>query len=172
MLANEHSKIANVKQLCKEVVADIALGRKRKPVRGKLWRRISLSAGTTQLDLSSKLKSRLGQRRPSEKSREAGRPGNSEERQPMQAALVDNNPHGDPILAERYRTAFGKNMKASSQNSTFTFLQCTIVNSILVTVPYSRSIFSVNFIILSDVTIYCVPSHQGVCVCPYKYTSC
>ena len=101
-----------------------------------------------------------------------GGEGNSEERQPMQAALVDNNPHGDPILAERYRTAFGKNMKASSQNSTFTFLQCTIVNSILVTVPYSRSIFSVNFIILSDVTIYCVPSHQGVCVCPYKYTSC
>ena len=101
----------------------------------------------------------LGQRRPSGKSREAGRPGNSEERQPMQAALVDNNPHGDPILAERYRTAFGKNMKASSQNSTFTFLQCTIVNSILVTVPYSRSIFSVNFIIFSDVTIYCVPSH-------------
>ena len=113
----------------------------------------------------------LGQRRPSGKSREAGRPGNSEDRQPTQAALVDNNPHGDPILAERYRTAFGKNMKASSQNSTFTFLQCTIVNSILVTVPYSRSIFSVNFIIFSDVTIYCVPSHQGVCVCPYKYTS-
>ena len=102
---------------------------------------------------------RVIQERSPGKSREAGRPGNSEERQPMQAALVDNNPHGDPILAERYRTAFGKNMKASSQNSTFTFLQCTIVNSILVTVPYSRSIFSVNFIIFSDVTIYCVPSH-------------
>ena len=36
----------------------------------------------------------LGQRRPSGKSREAGRPGNSEDRQPTQAALVDNNPHG------------------------------------------------------------------------------
>ena len=35
----------------------------------------------------------LGQRRPSGKSREAGRPGNSEDRQPMQAALVVNNPH-------------------------------------------------------------------------------
>ena len=35
----------------------------------------------------------LGQRRPSGKSREAGRPGNSEDRQPTQAALVDNNPH-------------------------------------------------------------------------------
>ena len=117
-------------------------------------------------------KSHLGQRRPSGKSREAGRPGNSEERQPMQAALVDNNPHGDPILAERYRTAFGKNMKASSQNSTFTFLQCTIVNSILVTVPFSSSIYSVNSTIIYDVPINSPPWLQGVCVCPYKYTSC
>ena len=39
----------------------------------------------------------LGQRRPSGKSREAGRPGNSEDRQPTQAALADNNPHDRSI---------------------------------------------------------------------------
>ena len=38
-------------------------------------------------------KSHLGQRRPSGKSREAGRPGNAEDRQPMQAALADNDTH-------------------------------------------------------------------------------
>ena len=51
----------------------------------------------------------LGQRRPSGKSREAGRPGNSEDRQPTQAALADNNPHdrsiGDgPLLVSLGRT--------------------------------------------------------------------
>ena len=51
----------------------------------------------------------LGQRRPSGKSREAGRPGNSEDRQPTQAALADNNPHersiGDgPLLVSLERT--------------------------------------------------------------------
>ena len=51
----------------------------------------------------------LGQRRPSGKSREAGRPGNSEDRQPTQAALADNNPHersigGGPLLAPLGRT--------------------------------------------------------------------
>ena len=39
----------------------------------------------------------LGQRWPSGKSREAGRPGNSEDRQPTQAALADNNPHDRSI---------------------------------------------------------------------------
>ena len=39
----------------------------------------------------------LGQHRPSGKSREAGRPGNSEDRQPTQAALADNNPHDRSI---------------------------------------------------------------------------
>ena len=42
-------------------------------------------------------KSHIGQRRPSGKSPEAGRPGNSEERQPMQAALADN-PFGERYL--------------------------------------------------------------------------
>ena len=110
-LASRGDPKARVWRHVQEVVADIALGRKRKPVRGKLWRRISLSAGTTQLDLSSKLKSRLGQRRPSEKSREAGRPGNAKDRQPMKAALVDNNPHGRLIAAGRQLAPFGRTYK-------------------------------------------------------------
>ena len=61
----------------------------------RLQQRISLSAGTTQLDLSSILKSCLGQRRPSGKS--GKQDANAEDRQPMQAALADN-PHGDWYL--------------------------------------------------------------------------
>ena len=40
---------------------------------------------------------RVTQERSSGKSREAGRPGNSEDRQPTQAALADNNPHDRSI---------------------------------------------------------------------------
>ena len=116
-------------------------------------------------------KSHLGQRRPSGKSREAGRPGNVEDRQPMQAALADYNPRGDRYVRGRYRVS-GKNTKMSSQNSSLTFLQRTIVYSILVTVPFSSSIYSVNSTILCDVPINSPPWLQGVCVCPYKYTSC
>ena len=52
---------------------------------------------------------RVTQERSSGKSREAGRPGNSEDRQPTQAALADNNPHersiGDgPLLVSLGRT--------------------------------------------------------------------
>ena len=58
----------------------------------------------------------LGQRRPSGKSREAGRPGNSEDRQPTQAALADNNPHersiGDGPL---YSYRLGEHTKTSHQ---------------------------------------------------------
>ena len=53
----------------------------------------------------------LGQRRPSGKSREAGRPGNAEDRQPMKAALVDNNPHGRSIAAGQQLAPFGRTYK-------------------------------------------------------------
>ena len=56
----------------------------------RLQQRISLSAGTTQLDLSSTPKSCLGQRRPSGKS--GKQDANAEDRQPMQAALADKQP--------------------------------------------------------------------------------
>ena len=53
----------------------------------------------------------LGQRWPSGKSREAGRPGNSEDRQPTQAALADNNPHDRSIAAGRQLAPFGRTYK-------------------------------------------------------------
>ena len=60
---------------------------------------ISLSPGATQIwaPRTNWRNLVLGQRRPSGKSREAGRPGNSEDRQPTQAALADNNPHDRSI---------------------------------------------------------------------------
>merc|ERR1711884_58140 len=81
----------------------------------------------------------LGQRRPSGKSREAGRPGNSEDRQPTQAALADNNPHersiGDGPL---YSYRLGEHTKTSHQELHLYLPPKIPQQIILITVPISQ----------------------------------
>ena len=86
----------------------------------------------------------LGQRRPSGKSREAGRPGNAEDRQPMKAALVDNNPHGRSIAAGRQLAPFGRTYK-DFISELHLYLPPKIPQQIiLITVPISCSILLYN----------------------------
>merc|ERR1712115_553520 len=99
--------------------------------------------------------------------REAGRPGNSEDRQPTQAALADNNPHersiGDgPLysyrLGEHTRTSPLPSSKDTSTNnpyhSTHFPVQSMLYNLKIVTYPKLA-----------------FPGFKVFCICPYKYTS-
>ena len=80
----------------------------------------------------------LGQRRPSGKSREAGRPGNSEDRQPTQAALADNNPHERSIGDGPLLVRLGKHTKTSHQELHLYLPPKIPQQIILITVPISQ----------------------------------
>ena len=124
---------------------------------------ISLSPGAMQI-WAPRTKPRnlvLGQRRPSGKSREAGRPGNAEDRQPMKAALVDNNPHGRSIAAGRQLAPFGRTYK-DFISELHLYLPPKIPQQIiLITVPISQ--FNLCCIISKFWCTHNLPSQASRC---------
>ena len=114
----------------------------------------------------------LGQRRPSGKSREAGRPGNSEDRQPTQAALADNDTHERSIGGgSTTRTVWENKQRLHIRTSPLPPSKDTSTNN-----PYHSTHFPVQSMLynLKIVTYpyFAFPGIKVFCICSYKYTSC